>query len=499
MRALISVLFFAAIVGSYAQAAVWSPTEQWSDAKELQYQTWIQSFMQVDSFSRRQNADGSPNPYYGLTTDCADTVYAMRIIFAYENSLPWAIRDPRDRSQLITQDLSRFDHLTANGGRRIRAFINYINGIVSTKSIANDTYPISINRIVPGTIILTSHKNHHSWTIAEMMSNGNPRLVFNSVVGKESGPRLQQRISWPNPYWIFEPEERPVDRRNPDLGVTRVPVYVPGSYAGLRYWIPVDQLLNDPKLLPGYSEDQYALDLSRWKQELTSRLARVSETVQDIVHRLLLDACEDIRQRIDSVKDAENYKAQLQLALTDANTNDLRQLLAEYNSAVNKPADNRCLIYARYDQFSTPSRDRRLLDAIMLARTYFKFGLRTQSESSFSAQRLAQFKKIFSDPLNSAKAESASESEAIAIDQSSICINRIGSEQLDLAEVKRRLFKSHLSPNPNEDMLGRWGGRGAELSEVARTCTTYGDSYPAYDIDRSEKEAQDEVDVYSQR
>lgn len=46
-------------------------------------------------------------------------------------------------------------------------------------------------------------------------------------------------------------------------------------------------------------------------------------------------------------------------------------------------------------------------------------------------------------------------------------------------------------------MAGRWGARGDVPSDLARVCTTYGDAYIPYDIDQSEKEAQDEVDVYS--
>lgn len=479
------------------QADVWAVTQNWSAQKEKDYQVWIQKFAQVDMFAKAKNADGSANPYYGLTTDCADTVYSLRIIFSYENGLPWAMKNPADKTQLITQAMKKFDAVPVAGGARIRAFVNYMTGVVSTHTIANDTYPISINKIVPGTVIVTSHKNHHSWTIAQIMPNGNPRLVFNSVVGKQSGPKVQERESWPNPFWVFEPEEKPADPRNPDAGVVRKPVYVAGSYAGLRYWIPVDQLLNDIKTVPGYSEDQYTLDLSAWKQILTRKLAQKSESLQDIVMRLLNDACADIKQRSDSVFEAETYKTQLQQALVNANTSALQDILKEYNSARNKPENPQCLIYDRYDQFSTPSRDKRLFDAIMLARTYFKFALRTQGEKIFDSVKLAQFKKVFTNPLISAKEESASENSGSAIAATSLCNIKVGNQTLDLAEIKRRLFRSYVSPNPNEDLTGRWGGRGTTSSELARSCTTYGDIYVPYDIDRSEKEAQDEVDVYS--
>jgi hypothetical protein len=480
-----------------AKADIWTVSQKWSDAKELQYQAWIQKFAQVDMFSNPKRADGSPNPYYGLTTDCADTVYSMRIIFSYENRLQWAMRNPADKTQLITQELKRFDNVPEEGGKRVKAFIHYMTGVVSTHTIDNDTYPVSINHIVPGTVILTSHKNHHSWTIVEITPNGQPRLVFNSTVGKQSGSKVQQRISWPNPFWVFEPEDKLVDRRNPDAGVRHIPVYVPGSYAGFRYWTPVDKLLADQTTIPGYSQDQYTLDLSAWKEILTRKLAQKAESLQDIVSRLLTDACADIKQRADAVVEAETYKTQLKQAFNNANTPDLKDILNQYNSATKKSENRQCLIFDRYDQYSTPSRDQRLFDAVMLARTYFKFGLRTQGPNAFTPDKLAQFKKIFTNPLISAKEESASENKGSAVDSTSMCNVMISGVTLDMAEVKRRLMRSYVSPNPNEDATGRWGGRGEVRSELTRSCPTYGDSYPPYDIDRSEKQAQDEVDVYA--
>lgn len=492
------VLFLVALSPIVGRADIWTVTQSWSPAMEQQYQTWIQSYAQRDIFARRENPDGRPNPYYGLKTDCADTVYALRIIFSYENGLPWAIRNPSDRSQLLTQEMSRFNHIPENDGQRIRAFIRYIGGVVSTGSLPNDTYPVSIYNIKPGTIILTSKKNHHSWTIAQIMPNGNPRLVFNSIVSAQSSSMLQERVSWPNPHWVFEPEERPIDRNNPDMGVTRIPVYRPDSYAGLRYWIPVDMLLREQREVPGYSNDQFALDLSQWKQILTRILATRAETIQEVVLRLLTDACADVHQRMEAINDAQTYRRNLFAALINADTPLLQSILAEVNAAVRKdPADNRCMIFSRYDEFSTPSRDKRLFDSLMVVRAYLQHGIRTQGEQSFSPQVLAQVRKIYTDPLISAREESASENDISPVSASSLCRVRVDGEDLDMAEIKRRTFRSYLSPNPNDDLAGRWGRRNGIPSDFARQCTTYGDQYVPYDLDRAEREAQAEVEAYA--
>lgn len=63
-----------------------------------------------------------------------------------------------------------------------------------------------------------------------------------------------------------------------------------------------------------------------------------------------------------------------------------------------------------------------------------------------------------------------------------------------MAEIKRRLFKSWLSSNPNEDATGRWGGRSGEVSPLASQCSTYGEVYKAYDLNQAEADAQHEVE-----
>lgn len=493
----IALLFTVVLLSIVSKADIWVATEVWTPEKEVQYQTWIQKFAQIDMFSKPLMADGTANPYYGLTTDCADTVYALRIIFSYENKLPWAMRDPMDRTKLITNELKRFDHIPEENSQRLHRFIRYMTNTVSTYTISNDTYPISINQIVPGAVILTSRKNHHSWTIAQIMPNGNPRLIYNSTVGAQSGSKVQERWSWPNPYWIFEPEEKLVDKNNPDAGIILKPVYYPGSYAGIRYWIPVDKLLTDMKQLDAYSTDQYNLDLSKWKAELTRRLALRNETVPEVVQRLLVDVCADIKQRVTAVREAEEYKKQIQQALFLADTPALARLLAEYNASLDKSENPLCLIKARYNEFSTPSRDRRLFDALILARSYFQFGIRTQGEQIFPKKALRQFKKIFPNALLPAKEESAAENIELAIDANSICKIKVDEKMIDMAEVKRRLFRSYVSPNPNADVVGRWGGNGDVVSDLVNSCPTYGDVYTAYDIERSERESFAEVDVYS--
>ena len=510
MKKLWLSLFIATLMqGLTASADLWKVTQQWTPELEAQYQTWVQTNAKVDMFSREfmDKEKKIPNPYYGITTDCADTVYALRVIFSFENGLPWAIRNPASPKNLIAQSMKRFDNIP-EGVPRLRAFFFMLFDVVSTSSLANDTYPVSINNIHPGVIILTSKINHHSWTIAGIDAKGNPRLVYNSTVGKLSGSKLQQRSSWPNPHWVYQPEEKLSDPANPDSPKVKVPVYVPDSYTGFRYWVPVDKLQTNFKELPGYSNDQYEMNLNSWKQTIQAKLATKKESIQEVVQRLLTDACDDVKQRMTAIDEVEEFKkmqrsaiakeAELAMAAVgmgpgDDKSADLFAIIKEIKAEKTALPSNQCLVYKRFDQYSTPSRDKRLFDAVMLARAYFVHGLKTQGTQAFTTTRMKQFKKIFAHPELSAKEESALANTSSAANEFSICRVRIGKENLDMAELKRRLFRSQLSSNPNEDVLGRWGGRGTDQSELGKACPMYGDVYNPYDLDKAEAETQEEI------
>lgn len=496
-----------------ASADLWTVTQQWTPELEVKYSEWVKANARVDMFSREflDTKKTIKNPYFGMTADCADTVYALRVIFSFENGLPWAIKNPANPTKsIIAQSMKRFDNYP-EGHPRLRAFFNMLFDIVSTTSLQHDTYPVSINNIRPGVIILTAKINHHSWTIAGVDAKGNPRLVYNSVVGKASGSKLQQRSSWPNPFWVFQPDEKLTNPTDPLSAKIKVPTYVNDSYAGFRYWIPTDKLQTDARMLPEYSNDQYQLDLKSWKQTIQTKLATKKESLQEIVERLLKDACDDVKQRITAIDEAEHYKKQLKIAIVkEAELNqkkisasplaqedeDLLDMLKEFRAEEKGLPNMQCLVAKQYDQLSTPSRDRRLFDAVMLARAYFTHGMQHLGTKGFSDIRLKQFKRIFAHPELSARAESELATKAIAPGELSICRVKIGKETLDMAEIKRRLFKGYLSSNPNEDVLGRWGGREGQASGLAQMCTTYGDVYNPYDLDQAESEAQNEIQTY---
>jgi hypothetical protein len=131
-------------IATTAHAAVWESKNNWSPEWEKKFQEWIQTSWQVDFFSRKTLPNGQSNPYYGIQTDCADTVYTSRVIFAYENSLPFVVRDPSASGRTLSNKMARFD--SQPNLKRVKSFLNYIYDIVSTSSLPGDTYPVAITR-----------------------------------------------------------------------------------------------------------------------------------------------------------------------------------------------------------------------------------------------------------------------------------------------------------------------------------------------------------------
>lgn len=455
---------------SAVQAAVWTDENQWSESYEQQYKEWVRTNSNVKFFSAEKKPNGEPNPYYGIRVDCADLVYSNRIIFAYENKLPFLMVNPASpRGTLISNQVNRFDKM-ADGTPRLKRFLVWIYDIVGTSSLQLDTFSIPFKSIGSGTIILTSKKNHHSWTIVDISRTGNPHLIYNSTVGRESGFELQERQSWPNPFWVFEAE---VDKADETKTIN---IYKSGSYAGFRYWRPTEFLKQPEISVPGFSDEQHTVGLGKWKTSAQGSLAQVKETIDQVVMRLLKDACADFKQRADSVRDAETFKSNLAADFAAGKTEDQSSYVKDFMRDETKPSDMRCMTYAKFDEFSTPSRDKRFVDALMLARTYLREGIEKYGEKSFAADHLKMYKTIF--PLISLSAADEAAQDKTAKASTLYCSLNINEAlgNVSLAEIKRRLFVGRLSSNPNDAPTGRFG--------FSRTSKDLGTTCPAYDFEQ---------------
>lgn len=420
------IVLFAIFMSFSAQAAVWTEVNQWSPAWEERFNQWVSQNWQVDMFSRKSLPNGQSNPYQGLRADCADTVYSMRIIFAYENKLPFVMKDPTASNRLLSNQMSRFDK--DHESVRIKKFLQYIYNIASTRSLPADTYPVAVNKsqVRSGALILTTQKNHHSWTIKNILPIGVPHLVFNSVVGSNSGSGLQERVSWPNPEWVFEGN------------------FTPAGNAGFRYWRNANELLIPVWQVKGYSEEQYKIPLKQWNRTVQKRLAISNETDEQLIARLTKTACEGVATRVTAVNDALDYISR----------------------------NKSCMAYATYDTYSTPNRDRRVFDDILVLRAAYKDILAANGGNELSAQTRTQLNKIFPKIGSNLREETRSMPRS-GLDGASICVVEYSrGKSLDLAEFKRRLFAGLISNNPHDSVEYRWGEL-AGPSQRARSCQSW--------------------------
>ncbi len=412
-----------------ARANVWTEKNTWSPTWEKAYEVWVLSDWKVDVFARKNLPTGEANPFFGLRTDCADTVYSMRIIFAYENSLPFVAVDPTGGQTLISNRMNRWNSIP-NEKSRVREFLLFAYDTFSTHSLPADTYPVAISRetVHAGGLMLTTAKNHHSWTIQSILTIGVPHLIFNSTVGAGTGSMLQERTSWPNPEWVFEGQ------------------YSPAGHAGLRYWRQHSDLQKPEWEVQGYSDEQYKIPISKWIDVVQGKLAIVNETEPQKIQRLIESVCAGVQGRVAVVKEGVNY---------------LRQV------------GGRCLNYEEYDTYSSPNRDRRVFDDLLALRQAYRSIDANQKLDTLSVKVLDQLRKIFPFIREPVQVEQRKMSPS-KITADSICIVTYASSsaqdrQIDLAEYRRRSFEGLLSNNPNESFEQRWG----ELRGRPNSCKTW--------------------------
>jgi hypothetical protein len=193
------LLSLAFLSPSLAKAEVWPTSRGWSAAAETSFGNWIANVP--------NNIFTNPSsPYAGISTDCADAAYALRIIYAYENNLPVAFSGPG-----LSNSSSAFD-ATPAGIPRLKKFINHVSANTSTMSLARDTYPIAINRrsLRAGTLFLHSasganvpitYRAGHVYYIQGVHENG--MIQFTSSTVPAMVRDLQPRIDI-----VFAPFEK---------------------------------------------------------------------------------------------------------------------------------------------------------------------------------------------------------------------------------------------------------------------------------------------------
>jgi hypothetical protein len=292
-----------------AVAAVWAVTAQWNDDAERRYSEWVaQSYVPTLFYQ--------DSPYADFATDCADAAYAMRMIFAFENGLPFMIADPERPGRTLSQATKRFDHLRP-GLPRFRGFLEWMAAHTSTATLADDTYPISIDReqIRPGVIFLAWRR--HVVQVVEVRPTGLIRYLESTT------PRTVRVMT----SIVGFPHQVPADpkgRRHGD-GFRRFkwPEHYGRAEAGL----------------PGFGTEQF---------ERAQALGREALPFHDW-----------LRQRLALTDESPSQRARRQLFTLCQMAWDRATVIDEAQQALNamRRAGRRCMGPSDHDAYSTNGRD----------------------------------------------------------------------------------------------------------------------------------------------
>jgi hypothetical protein len=401
-------MFVTAVIlgaGPSAHASVWDVTREWTPEAEDQYSEWVKINWNRDYFTK-------PGPLKGLVMDCADAVYSMRILYASSTGLPFVMQDPTNSHRTISQAIKRFDKVPQP--QRLRKFLQFIYNLAMTKTLPNDTYPVSVSRstIRSGALLKTDEQTHHSWTIKEISPAGIPFLLFAS---RPAASRLHVRNEFPSIEFTFP------------NGIK------PETDAGFRAFRMPKDIGKPVYEVTGYSLDQYKIPAKIWRAKMQKMLSLVDERPEEKVERILVDLCRGAVEHIDDIGIAREPLAKL--------------------------GPNECFSQETYDDLSTPSRDSRLKNSAVELEIAIN-----EAKAAGSVLKPALQAKI--DMLM------RGEQSAGAGSKSYCALHIAPGFNLTLGQLYDRLLKGKFSSNPHDPLEVRWGSVPGP-SAKAKSCPEY--------------------------
>lgn len=414
MKSTITLFILAISLSSYnAQAAVWEDTQSWSLEYEQKYSQWMQSPAVKEGMFTNKNS-----PYYGVNTDCADTAYALRAVFAFENKLPFAITNPsgsRVPSQTLNNRSNRFDKAGPEN-KRVVALITEIGSSVGTENLTRfDTFPPAIASVKPGTLFTYKMQAkfgkfiRHTYNIKDINPVGSFDVIYSTQANQEKhGDLLRRR-----------------DREFENL---------PNNPWGFRKFRWPEHIGKDLSAIPaelGPSEEQFALATTLGTRAFFKHVAKVlattTESSGERLSRIFAAVCQESQARIMYVNEGLDYL---------------------------KQTGGACMDYQKFDAFSTPARDGALKEM---------FEKLKQVHSEAVSTNTGDPKMIaFGDFMF--KGKGTVQAELLA----ACPINYREGKSMDLAELWGRIAKDRLSSHPNDIVEVRWGEVTKPLTKCKR-------------------------------
>ncbi len=389
------------IISASTYSAVWENRNQWNQNWEVQHKEWIRKKLKSDIFTKGK--------YKGIKTDCADAVYSTRAIFAFENQLPFVITNTLGGwRKSLSNSTKSFDQIE-DPVERFIAFINNLGDIVSTLSLAyNDTFPVDIAFLSPGDNYVTVNRDNsrHAYIIKDLSETGYFHLLYSNV--PRGVRKLTSKKGLPTPLFKeapfgFKRFKWPTQIENPDIA------------------IPAER---------GYGLDQYRL-----RKEYT-----FESSFFGALTRLLRTKVESIKEKID--RTLENVKVQLEFR---------RQIVKETHE-YKKEIDGRCLTQEEYYNYSTPSRDLRIINEInSLKEPWLKAKQAGLTFAIDEKYRLAM-DYLIGDDLSE---EAGKKFESLLKFKYRKGIFR--KKKINLKDFYEGIQNGNVSSNPNDTFMRRWG------------------------------------------
>ena len=390
-------LIFALSGASVAHGAIYEALRPFEKSDEVLYSNWVKNVIPQDIFSNPES------PYYGIKTDCADAAFALRAIYAFEHKLSFEFIENEGRR--ITEKTNRFDHLANNEIGRLKAFIDFIADNVGSEVLASDnTYPIHLKSIRPGDLYITRWANakgeltRHVYIIKDILPTGD-LVLYSSTQPRAVRPFLPRKGM---PLRIFK--EKPFGFR--------------------RFQGNLNQSKESQEHFSNMQYEALKLGQDKFFAMVKEGLKSSEDTLEQNIKRRIENICVALQTRKDVVD----------IALEERGNS------------------SRCFSKSKYDEYSTPSRDKNIVNDIERLRN----GYRTIIKDDLTHE-LNYLTKLGLDNLigsdDSTEATDALKGLCtIAID--------IGNDKKVLMTIKSfydRYKAGVVSSNPNESMAARWG------------------------------------------
>ena len=401
----ISTFLFFLLFQMKAYAELYQATRSFENIDELEYSEWVKNNVTSDIFS-------NPNsPYYGIKTDCADAAIALRVIYSYEQKLSFEYRENNGR--ILTEKTSLFDHVSSNQIEKLKAFIAYIGENTGSEILAHyNTYPIELKSIRPGDLYITRWKNsngeftRHVYIIKEVLATGDFTLI-SSTTPRAIRPLLARKGM---PLKIFT--ESP-------FGFKRF----------------LNDVRANPRIMPDYSLFQYEAIKSGEESffKLVKNTLKVTEDTLELnIQRLTENVCVALKARVNVVQIASEEKKKLR---------------------------NTCFKKSQYDEYSSPSRDRNIIQDIERLRN----GYRTIVKRDLALELEESTKKGLDYLIGEDKTDSALSA------MRDLCNVKVPFPHGQFATIHIKLFYDRynialISSNPNHSLESRWGFKGPDNS-----------------------------------